>query len=105
VVGLGDDFESANAAVMYYARDIVNASKSASGELQKEIAALKSDDDQAKVWVENWYDGLTYCEFQNLVIFMSPSRADSNRHLERTWPTSYGRSSPRGCGCSQKEQH
>ena len=62
LVGLGDDFESANAAVMYHARDIVAAGPTASAEQQKEIAALKEGDESTKVWAENWYDGLTYCK-------------------------------------------
>jgi len=63
LVGLGDDFESANAAVMYHARDIVSAAES--GELQEEYKALKKGDEATKLWAENWYDGLTYCEFKN----------------------------------------
>ena len=62
LVGLGDDFESANAAVMYHARDIVAAAETASGEQQKELQALKQGDKSTKLWAENWYDGLTYCE-------------------------------------------
>jgi len=61
LVGLGDDFESANAAVMYHARDIVAAGRTASGEQQEEMAALKDGDAATKLWAENWYDGLTYC--------------------------------------------
>jgi hypothetical protein len=63
LVGLGDDFESANAAVMYHARDIVAAGPTASAEQEKEIIALKEGDESTKLWAENWYDGLTYCEF------------------------------------------
>lgn len=63
VVALGDDFESANAAVMYFARDIVMGSKATSGELQKEVEALKTGDETTKLWQENWYDGLSYCEW------------------------------------------
>jgi hypothetical protein len=63
LVGLGDDFESANAAVMYHARDLVAANQAAYGEQQKEYEALKKGDEATKLWAENWYDGLTYCEF------------------------------------------
>ncbi|TVY71546.1 putative galactinol--sucrose galactosyltransferase [Lachnellula suecica] len=66
LVGLGDDFESANAAVMYHARDIVAAGQTASGEQQKELAALKDGDTSTKLWAENWYDGLTYCTWNAL---------------------------------------
>lgn len=62
LVGLGDDFESANAAVMYHARDIVATSEAASGEAAKEYEALKTGDEATKLWQENWYDGLTFCE-------------------------------------------
>lgn len=61
LVGLGDDFESANAAVMYHARDIVSAAETLTGEQQKELEALKEGDESTKLWAENWYDGLTYC--------------------------------------------
>lgn len=71
LVGLGDDFESANAAVMYHARDIVTAGPTASAEQQKEIAALNEGDESTKVWAENWYDGLTYCEFPPISIISS----------------------------------
>lgn len=61
LVGLGDDFESANAAIMYHARNVVDAAKLASGQEQKEIEALH-DGPTTKLWQENWYDGLTYCK-------------------------------------------
>jgi hypothetical protein len=66
LVGLGDDFETANAAVMYHARGIVASSKQASGEQQKEIEALKDGGESTKMWAENWYDGLTYCTWNAL---------------------------------------
>ncbi|TGO35100.1 hypothetical protein BHYA_0170g00120 [Botrytis hyacinthi] len=66
LVGLGDDFESANAAVMYHARDVVAALESESGQTQKEIEALEEGDEKTKVWVENWCDGLTYCTWNAL---------------------------------------
>jgi hypothetical protein len=62
LVGLGDNFESANAAVMYHARGIVSAAETTTGEQKKELEALKDGDAATKVWAENWYDGLTYCE-------------------------------------------
>jgi len=62
LVGIGDDFESANAAVMYHARDIVVAAQTASGEAKREMEALKQGDSSTKLWAENWYDGLTYCK-------------------------------------------
>ncbi|KAG4439088.1 hypothetical protein IFR05_005430 [Cadophora sp. M221] len=66
LVGLGDDFESANAAVMYHARGIISTAQIASEEQQKEIEALNKGDEKTKVWAENWYDGLTYCTWNAL---------------------------------------
>lgn len=63
LVGLGDDFESANAAVMYHARDIVSSYETATGEQQREFEAMKKGDEASKLWAENWYDGLTYCKW------------------------------------------
>lgn len=63
MVGLGDNFESANAAVMYHARGIVSAAETATGEQQREFEALKEGDAATKIWAENWYDGMTYCEW------------------------------------------
>jgi hypothetical protein len=68
LVALGDDFESANAAVMYHARGIVAANETATGEQQREFQALKEGDESTKLWAENWYDGLTYCKlFEQIV--------------------------------------
>ncbi|KAF7887994.1 uncharacterized protein EAF01_011148 [Botrytis porri] len=66
LVGLGDDYESANATVMYHARDVVAALENKSGQTQKEIEALEEGDEKTKVWVENWCDGLTYCTWNAL---------------------------------------
>lgn len=66
LVAFGDDFESANAAVMYHARDVVAAAETASGQQQKEIEALNEGDEKTKLWTENWYDGLTYCTWNAL---------------------------------------
>jgi hypothetical protein len=59
-VALGDDFESANAAAMYQARSVVTSYEKTTGEEAKEIQAYK-DGVQAQ-WMENWFDGLTYCK-------------------------------------------
>ncbi|CZR55817.1 related to seed imbibition protein Sip1 [Phialocephala subalpina] len=66
LVALGDDFESANAAVMYHARGLVKAAETANGEQQKKIEALNQGDEETKLWAENWYDGLTYCTWNAL---------------------------------------
>ena len=63
LVGLGDDFESANAAVMYHARTVISAAETATGEEQKAVEAWKEENEATKLWAENWYDGLTYCEY------------------------------------------
>ena len=61
LVGLGDDFESANAAVMYHARGIVSDAETNPTDQQKEIEKDKNGYELTKLWAENWYDGLTYC--------------------------------------------
>ncbi len=61
MVALGNDFESANAAAMYHARLIVHDDERASGEEQKELRAVK--DGVKAQWMENWFDGLTYCTY------------------------------------------
>lgn len=67
MVSLGDDFESANAAVMYYARDVVSNARLGSGEEQKENKAFATGDETTKLWQDNWYDGLSYCKFRSLL--------------------------------------
>jgi hypothetical protein len=86
LVGLGDDFESANAAVMYHARGIVATAQTTTGERQKELEALKAGNEQTKVWAENWYDGLTYCKSLLYVELINTDHL--TRYLERSWPAS-----------------
>lgn len=52
---------------MYHARGIISTAQAASGEQQKEIEALNKGDEKTKVWAENWYDGLTYCESMRIL--------------------------------------
>jgi hypothetical protein len=59
-VALGDQFETANAAAMYHARSMVRGYEMSTGEEKKEIEAAKEGVETQ--WVENWFDGLTYCE-------------------------------------------
>ncbi|KAE8443523.1 hypothetical protein EG329_001763 [Mollisiaceae sp. DMI_Dod_QoI] len=66
LVAYGDDFEAANAAVMYHARGIVRVAETLSSEQQKEVEALKQGNESTKLWTENWYDGLTYCTWNAL---------------------------------------
>lgn len=64
LVAAGDKFESANAAVMYHARDLVASNKVAAGEIEAETKAL--GDGVRPAWYENWYDGLGYCTWNAL---------------------------------------
>ncbi|KAB5549909.1 raffinose synthase Sip1 [Coniochaeta sp. 2T2.1] len=64
LVATGDNFESANAAVMYQARNLVLASKKNTGEYDKEMTALREG--VRPEWYENWYDGLGYCTWNAL---------------------------------------
>lgn len=63
---------------MYHARNVVDAAKVASGQEQQEIKALH-DGPTTKLWQENWYDGLTYCKYKNL---LPPYVAEGSRYLE-----------------------
>jgi hypothetical protein len=49
---------------MYHARSIVLAAETATGQQKMAHEALKDEDSAAKLWAENWYDGLTYCELR-----------------------------------------
>ncbi|EGZ77960.1 glycoside hydrolase [Neurospora tetrasperma FGSC 2509] len=63
LVAVGDNFESANAAVMYHARGLVSTADRA-GESSTKLEKL-SDNVEAN-WYENWYDGLGYCTWNAL---------------------------------------
>ncbi|EGO53119.1 hypothetical protein NEUTE1DRAFT_92118 [Neurospora tetrasperma FGSC 2508] len=63
LVAVGDNFESANAAVMYHARGLVSTADRA-GESPTKLEKL-SDNVEAN-WYENWYDGLGYCTWNAL---------------------------------------
>ncbi|MCJ1470517.1 hypothetical protein MMC07_009163 [Pseudocyphellaria aurata] len=65
VVAVGKTFESANAAVMYYARKLVNGDESNSVQEKTEMEGLNHG--KVKVdWMESWSDGLTYCTWNGL---------------------------------------
>lgn len=49
---------------MYQARSLVQTAKLLSGEHEKEIKAAK--DGVNAMWLENWFDGLTYCTWNGL---------------------------------------
>ena len=65
VAAVATSFESANAAVMYYARKLVSGNDTMSEELKAEMKKTCENDVGAK-WMENWYDGLTYCTWNAL---------------------------------------
>jgi len=48
---------------MYHARLVVHGDEKASGEEQKELEAAK--DGVKPQWMENWFDGLSYCKHQS----------------------------------------
>lgn len=66
-VAVGTSFEVANAAVMYFARRVVGGYEVSTGELkaEEEAFATKKDEMHAE-WLEEWYDGLTYCTWNGL---------------------------------------
>ncbi|KAM0329229.1 hypothetical protein ACHAQA_004529 [Verticillium albo-atrum] len=63
LVAIGDDFESANASVMYEARNTIQ-NKTMDESWQAEIKALEKD--IKPEWRENWYDGLGYCTWNGI---------------------------------------
>lgn len=65
VAAVAPEFESANAAVMYHARKLVRGNKSLSIEVNAEMKTAIENDVKAE-WMENWYDGLTYCTWNAL---------------------------------------
>ena len=65
VAAVAPRFESANAAVMYYARKLVRGDKYLSNELKAEMKTAVENDVRAE-WMDNWYDGLTYCTWNAL---------------------------------------
>ncbi len=64
LAAVGKTFETANAAVMYHARKLVGGIRM-SDELEAEMKASIENDVRAE-WMENWYDGLTYCTWNGL---------------------------------------
>ncbi|MCJ1322369.1 hypothetical protein MMC15_007717 [Xylographa vitiligo] len=65
IAAVGRSFETANAACMYQARKLVSGPGSLSKGLQE--ALDEPVDEEARTrWMENWYDGLTYCTWNGL---------------------------------------
>ena len=68
IAAVAAEFEVANAACMYHARKVVagegdQVSEKVQGAVEEE--AEKNKDVRAQ-WMENWYDGLTYCTWNAL---------------------------------------
>ncbi|KAK4995633.1 hypothetical protein LTR66_004598 [Elasticomyces elasticus] len=63
VVAVAKTFNIANAAVMYHARKVVM--NNAAGQENKELEELMKKDLSTE-WMEEWYDGLTYCTWNGL---------------------------------------
>jgi len=74
VVAVAASFEEGLAACMYYARNIVSQHVALSAEeheavakiKQVEAAETKEDGDVKADWVQDWYDGFTYCTWNGL---------------------------------------
>ncbi|CAE7205952.1 hypothetical protein PTNB73_07260 [Pyrenophora teres f. teres] len=64
VASVGHNLEDAVAASMYYARKLIMAYEESTGQINEEEKALT--DDFKPEWLENWYDGLTYCTWNGL---------------------------------------
>ncbi|KAF2192639.1 glycoside hydrolase family 36 protein [Zopfia rhizophila CBS 207.26] len=64
IAAVGNSLESAVAATMYHARKIVLKYEVASGEVSAEMKALVEG--VKPQWLENWYDGLSYCTWNGL---------------------------------------
>ena len=65
IAAVGKTFESANAAVMYHARKLIGGDEYMSGESKAEMKASIENGVKPE-WLENWYDGLTYCTWNGL---------------------------------------
>lgn len=65
IASVGKTFESANAAIMYHARKLIRGDEYMSGESKAEMEAVIDNGVKAE-WMEDWYDGLTYCTWNGL---------------------------------------
>jgi hypothetical protein len=64
VAAVGKTLESAVAAVMYHARKIIMQYEASAGQADAEYQALL--DGFKPQWLENWYDGLSYCTWNGV---------------------------------------
>ena len=65
MAAVAEDSESAIAAVMYHARKLVRGDQYMSDEIKAEVTTALENGVRAE-WMENWYDGLTYCTWNAL---------------------------------------
>ena len=65
IAAIGNSFGEANAACMYHARKAVKEGISIHPELVEQLEKIPNQDEKAE-WMENWYDGLTYCTWNGL---------------------------------------
>nr|POE77769.1 putative galactinol--sucrose galactosyltransferase 6 [Quercus suber] len=65
LVAVANTFDVANAAVMYQARKMVMSWSSTATGGDEEIEVL-SDEKAEPQWIEEWYDGFTYCTWNGL---------------------------------------
>ena len=65
VAAVAADFESASAAAMYHARKLVRGDDNMSNVVKAEMKTAIENDVRAE-WMDNWYDGLTYCTWNAL---------------------------------------
>ncbi|KAF2109244.1 raffinose synthase protein-like protein Sip1 [Lophiotrema nucula] len=64
IAAVGFKLEYAVGATLYHARKLVTRYEAATGEMAEELKALT--DGVKPEWLENWYDGLTYCTWNGL---------------------------------------
>lgn len=64
IASVGNSLDSAVAAAVYHARKIVQKYEVESGEYDAEMKALV--DGVKPEWLENWYDGLSYCTWNGI---------------------------------------
>jgi hypothetical protein len=83
IASVGKDFESANAAAVYRARTIMREYGGMDEELRKEVKSL-IENDMRPEWMENWYDGLSYCTWNGLGQTLTETKIlDALESLER----------------------
>ena len=65
LAAVGTTFNTALAAVLYHARKVVRGYDTMSQDVKEEMETALEKDVKAE-WMENWYDGLTYCTWNAL---------------------------------------